>query len=51
MLVIQINLKKSIDTAFQLCYKGKTKEKKEVRKKKIKKIKKVVDTKLIKCYN
>ena len=33
MLVIQINLKKSIDTAFQLCYKGKTKEKKEVRKK------------------
>ena len=41
MLVIQINLKKSIDTLFKVCYKRRQE----------KKIKKVVDIKKVVCYN
>ena len=49
MLVIQINLKKVLTHFFKCVIKeGK---KKRGKKKKEKKIKKVVDTKLIKCYN
>lgn len=49
MLVIQINLKKVLTQFFNCVIKED--KKKEVKRKKIKKIKKVVDTKLIKCYN